>query len=162
MEGGSECSGRPIFFLLKKIGFAPWPDIMLSQTLTRNLPIESGVRQQSYPLMIPLNSFLAKWNNRTWRDVTIWMWRDLVLLGFFYYFDFVHSNARCACCSIVCWREWGSSFKIGRPKSKGGKMLDVDRQRGGRSWKLDNFYGRHMCIVPNFCKFNLCLNSNEM
>ena len=33
-SGGSECTGRPIFlFLLKKIGFALGPDIMLSQTL---------------------------------------------------------------------------------------------------------------------------------
>ena len=33
--GGSKCSGSPIFiFLLKEIGFAPWPDIMLNQTLT--------------------------------------------------------------------------------------------------------------------------------
>ena len=33
-RGVSECSGPPIFiFLLKKIGSAPWPDIMLSQTL---------------------------------------------------------------------------------------------------------------------------------
>ena len=32
--GGSKCSGRPIsIFLLKKIGFAPWPDVMLRQTL---------------------------------------------------------------------------------------------------------------------------------
>ena len=30
----SECSERPVFiFLSKKIGFALWPDIMLSQTL---------------------------------------------------------------------------------------------------------------------------------
>ena len=34
MGGGSESSGRPIFiFLLQKIGFAPCPDIMLSQAL---------------------------------------------------------------------------------------------------------------------------------
>ena len=32
--GFSECSGRPIFvFLLKKIGFVPWPDIVLSEIL---------------------------------------------------------------------------------------------------------------------------------
>ena len=32
--GDSKCTARPIFiFLLKKIGFAPWPDIMLSQTI---------------------------------------------------------------------------------------------------------------------------------
>ena len=31
--GSSDFSGRPNLFLLKKIGFAPWPDIMLSQTI---------------------------------------------------------------------------------------------------------------------------------
>ena len=30
---GSECSGRPIFIFLITENFAPWPDIMLSQTL---------------------------------------------------------------------------------------------------------------------------------
>ena len=36
-EGANECSGRPIFmfFYLKKIGSAPWPDIILSQTLIK-------------------------------------------------------------------------------------------------------------------------------
>ena len=34
--GGSKCTGRPIFsfFLLKKIGFAPWPETMLGQAST--------------------------------------------------------------------------------------------------------------------------------
>ena len=32
--GGSECFGCPIFiFLIEKIGFAPWLEIMLSQTI---------------------------------------------------------------------------------------------------------------------------------
>ena len=46
------------FFLLKKIGFAPWPDIMLSQTLillTKNLLFDTDARQWSHPLMIPLH-----------------------------------------------------------------------------------------------------------
>ena len=34
-----------LFFVLKKIGFAPWPDIMLSQTLTRNYPFVTNVIQ---------------------------------------------------------------------------------------------------------------------
>ena len=75
------------FVLLKKIGFAPWPDIMLSQTL-------------SHPLMIPLHFLWTKSNSRTRGqfecDVT---W------GFFFVcfcFDFVHLHARCDCCSIVC------------------------------------------------------------
>ena len=31
----------------------------------------------------------------------------------------------------------------------GEKILDVDGQGCVGSWKLDNFHGRHMCIVPN-------------
>ena len=54
--GERGCIGRPIFiFLLKKIGFAPWPDIMLSQLLTRYLLVASCVRQWSHALMIPLH-----------------------------------------------------------------------------------------------------------
>ena len=62
---------QSLFFLLKKIGFAPWADIML---LTRNLSFDSSVRQWSFPLMIPLHCFWAKSNNRKRdkceRDVT--------------------------------------------------------------------------------------------
>ena len=47
-------------FLLKRIRFAPWPDIMLSQTWIYY--IDSGVRQRSHPLMIP---FIACGLNRT-------------------------------------------------------------------------------------------------
>ena len=77
-------------FLLKRIRFAPWPDIMLSQTWIYY--IDSGVGQRSHPLMIPLHCLWAKSNNRTCGqfegDVT---W-------FCFCFDFV----RCTCCSIVC------------------------------------------------------------
>ena len=38
--GFSKFSGHPMLtFLLKKIGFAPWPDTMLSQTLTHLFPM---------------------------------------------------------------------------------------------------------------------------
>ena len=34
-------------------------------------------------------------------------------------------------------------------QSQGGnKMLNVAGQGGGGSWKLGNFHGRHMCIIP--------------
>ena len=35
VEGdGSKCSARPVFiFVLKKTGFAPWPDIIRNETL---------------------------------------------------------------------------------------------------------------------------------
>ena len=31
---------------------------------------------------------------------------------------------------------------------EGGRILDVDAQGGGGSWKLGNFHGSHMCIAP--------------
>ena len=52
---------------------------------------------------------------------------------------------------VVSWFVWESergSFKIGRPRSRAWKILDVDGQGVGGSWKLDNFHGRLMCIVP--------------
>ena len=32
----------------------------------------------------------------------------------------------------------------------GGGILDVAREERRISWKLDNFHGRHMCIVPKY------------
>ena len=29
------------------------------------------------------------------------------------------------------------------------RILDVDGQKGEESWKLDNFHGRRMCIIPD-------------
>ena len=34
-----------------------------------------------------------------------------------------------------------------------GRILDVEGQRGWGSWKLDNFHGCHMCIIPNSMSF---------
>ena len=69
-----------LFFLLKKIEFAPWPDITLRQTLitllTKNLPFDCDVRQWRHPLMISLHCLWAKLNNR--------MWCDLVLILFWF------------------------------------------------------------------------------
>ena len=66
--------------------------------LTRNLPSDSGIRQWSHPLMIPLYCLWAKSNSRTCGkfecDVTF----------FCFCFDFVCSNVRCVCSSIVCLR----------------------------------------------------------
>ena len=46
---GADCSRRPIFnfFVLKKNGFAPWhyAQSNINILLTKNLPIDSGVRQ---------------------------------------------------------------------------------------------------------------------
>ena len=38
----------------------------------------------------------------------------------------------------------GYSFEIGRPSSRGVRILDVNEQEGGGSWKLGNFHGPHM------------------
>ena len=80
--GVSECSGRPIFiFLLKKIGFAPWPGFMLSQTLVYcwQDPFDSDVRQWSHPLMILIHCCgQNQRQNRTRRQV------ECDVLGFAY------------------------------------------------------------------------------
>ena len=79
--GVKECSGRQILtFLLKKIEFAPWPDIKLSQRLIyywqEIFLFDSDVRQRSHTLMIPLHYLWAKSNNRTCGcDVTLFLFR---------------------------------------------------------------------------------------
>ena len=40
-------------------------------------------------------------------------------------------------------------MKLGVQVQRGGRILDVDGQGGEGSWKLDNFHGRQMCIIPN-------------
>ena len=98
----SECLRSPVFtFLLKKIGFAPWPNIMLSflsKLLRKNLPIDSGVREWSYPLKILLHCLWAESNNRMCGEF------KYGVTWFCFCFDFVRSRARCGCCYIVCWR----------------------------------------------------------
>ena len=118
--------------------------------LPRDLPIDSGDRQWSHPLMIPLYCFWAKSNNTT------------------------HGQFECGMtwfcfCSFTCTLRllfhsllermcmWEGLFKIGRPRSRGWKNFGrrwtrcvcVCVWRGGGSWKLDNFHGCHLCIVPN-------------
>ena len=118
--------------------------------LTRNLSFDSGVRQLSHILIMPLYCFWAKSNNRTCGrfeyDVT---WSCFC-------FDFVRSHAQCDCCAIVCWRGCGMGWRGVRLKldvqgEVGGKNLDVDGQGGGGgSCNLDNIHGHHMCIVPYY------------
>ena len=44
----------------------------------------------------------------------------------------------------------GSTFEIGRSGSRGWKSFGRIWTRGvGGSWKLENFYGHHMRIIPN-------------
>ena len=105
--------------------------------LTRNFPIDSGARKWSHSLMISLHCLWAKSNIRMWRA-----W-------FCFCIDFVRSHALCGCRTIVFWREWGDLIKIGLPRSRGGKVLDVDGQERW-SRKIDNFHERHVCIVPNW------------
>ena len=40
----------------------------------------------------------------------------------------------------------GVRLKLDVQGQVGGRILDVD---GGGFWKLDNFDGRHTCIIPN-------------
>ena len=56
-------------------------------------------------------------------------------------FNFVRSHARCGCCSIVCWRGRGLGvrLKLDVQGQGGGKVLDVDGQRGWEVLKIRQF-----------------------
>ena len=60
---------------------------------------------------------------------------------------------------VITWRG-GSSFEIGRPGSSSWKNFGRSWTKGWGSWKLDNFHGRHMCIVPKLNESNW-MDSNE-
>ena len=102
-RGFSECTGRLILiFLSKKIGFALWPDIMLSQILIYYW-------QEIFLLTLTSDSeAIPSWyhcifcvRNRTIERVVN---LNATWLGFVFCFDFVPSHARCGCCSIVSLR----------------------------------------------------------
>ena len=58
--------------------------------------------------------------------------------------------------SIEVSGRWGGRgrrgcLKLDVQSQRGGRSLDVDGKGGwevGGSWTLDNFHGRHMCIIP--------------
>ena len=72
----------------------------ISILLTRNLTINSGVKQRSHPLMILTHCLWAK-SNRTRGQF------ECDVTWFCFCFDFVRSHARCGCCSIVVEGEGG-------------------------------------------------------
>ena len=50
---------------------------------------------------------------------------------------------------VMIWRE-GVCFKLDIQSQEGKRISDIVGQRGWRSWKLDSFPGRYMCIIPYF------------
>ena len=91
--------------------------------------------------MIPLHCLWVKSNNRT-RD----QFECNVTLGVFLVWFHLFTL-------FLSWLErvWaGVHLKLDVQVQKGGNILDVDGHVGwgGGSWKLNNFHGRHMCIVP--------------
>ena len=64
--------------------------------LARNLSWDSDFRQWSHPLMIPSYCLWAKSNKKTRGQ-----FEYDVTLFFLFWFDFVHSHARCSCFSTV-------------------------------------------------------------
>ena len=94
----SDCSGCPIFIL-----WLIWictttrhhAESNINILLTRNFPIDSGVRQWNHPLMIPLHCLWAKSNNRTRGHFNV-TWIDFA----FVLISFVHMHDT-DCCSIV-------------------------------------------------------------
>ena len=133
---GSDCSGRPVFiFLIKENWICSITrhraESNINVLLTRNLPVDSGVRHWRYSSMISLHYLCVE------RMVNL----NVVWLGFvIFLISFVHRTVRLLFYSLL--------------------------KRGGGGWKLDNFHGRHMCIVPysmiciwqnNFAfRFNIC------
>ena len=51
---------------------------------------------------------------------------------------------------VIIWRTRGRGvrLKLDVQGPGAGRIFDVDRQRGGGSWKMGNFHGRHICIIP--------------
>ena len=103
VEGGAEgvtsvLDVQSLFFLIKKIGFAPWPNIMLSQTIFYWKEIFLFTLTSGNPLLIPLHCLWAKPNNRTRGQFEC----DMTLFRFC--FDFVRSLVRYGCFFIVCLR----------------------------------------------------------
>ena len=100
--------------------------------LTRNLPFESDVREWSHPLMMSLHCFWVKSDNITGGpfeyDVTFFC---------LFLFDFVHSYARCGCCSIVCLR-----FQVAQIKQ-------VDCKMSTKMWTIIN--KKHFVIFLDNC-----------
>ena len=92
--------------------------------MTRNLPIESGVRQWSHPLMILLHCLCAKSNNETRgqfeRDMT-WVF------FFFFYFVRSHHEDNISIFTCTAWLLFHSLLErvvVGRVRLK----LDLDEQ----------------------------------
>ena len=59
---------------------------------------------------------------------------------------------------LVFWTSNLHFFEIRCPRSRGWKNFECrwTKGRGGGSWKLDNFHGCCMCIIPNAkLSFNL-------
>ena len=87
--GISECSASPVFiFLLKKIGFSPWQDVMLSQTIYYwqdifPLTLTSDCETSFNNTIIQLHCLWAKSLYYAW---SIIMWR---VNWFCFSFDFV-------------------------------------------------------------------------
>ena len=75
--GFSKCFGCPIFFSLNKIGFAPWPDIMLNQTLIYCL--HQTVKPSFNDTIVLFVGLIEQYNG--W---SILMWRDLILFLFWF------------------------------------------------------------------------------
>ena len=99
--------------------------------LTRNFPIDFGVRQWSHLFMISLH-FCGL--NRTIEPAVN---LNVAWLGFVFVFDLVRSHTRCGCCPIVCWREEGGDvrLKFDVQGQGDGKILNED---GQGVWGLDN------------------------
>ena len=86
----------------------------INTLMIRNLLIDSGVRQWSHSLMIPLKCLWVESNNRT-RGQLNETW-----LGFVFILTSLFLHAWCGCCSIVCWGGRGRARLKMDVRSQGG------------------------------------------
>ena len=128
--GVSKCSERPVFaFLLKKIGYVPWPDIMLSQTLIHYW-------QKIFLLILTSDSdAIVIWYHCSFCGLNCQLKCDVT--WFCLCFDFVRLYVRYGCCSIVYL-----CFEVGQIKQVGCKMSTKN---------VKNVNEKHFVIVLDNC-----------
>ena len=55
---------------------------------------------------------------------------------------------------VIIWRE-GVRLKLDVQGQGGGRILDLDGQRGWVVLKIGHFHGRHMCIIPKVFPYHI-------
>ena len=164
---------QSLFFLLRKNGFAPWPGIMLSQTLIdywQEIFLLTDVRTWTHPSMIPLHCLWAKSNNTTRGqfecDVT-WFCFCFGFVAHMHVLLLFHSLFTCLSCAskadsckmrtkiwIIIDKKDLITYNSHPWIMLSFNWLVIIRKEGGsfvigppRSGGGRTFHGRHICII---------------